>query len=717
MAIITTTISNIHGGISQQPARKRNANQVSSALNASFSVVDGASKRNPLKYKHHISALNQANAKYHVIDRDDTEQYLVKIISGQIKVYDLHTGNEKAVNYPEGVDYITTTGKPNEVFELKTLADYTFITNKTVRTAMHESIVIDQAEPPVYWQDFDFDNEDFTEGRRPTRVWIPNPAGTFLSGSVSIFAELPKSSDPAPPQQNSVYKVQGDENRRARPYYVRRDGQSWIECTKPNIQNSINNLTMPWALRSNNDGTFDFIPFNFDPRRVGDEESNPPPSFVGNFIKDIIFHRNRLGFVSCQNLILSRSGDFKTFFRSTVAQSLLDDDMIDINTNSSTGSDLEWAVPSKSGLLLFSTKEQHLLDSSETLTPTKLRLNLATSYRASKICEPISLGADTYFPTQSGASSKLQRYFTQGDSLLNQASDITAHTPNLLDSDIYQLAGSAINDTVFAISKSNPNTIYTYEFYFQGDEQVQSAWSVQSFDNHVITHIHAIGNLLYVVSEKADGIFVSTMNIEKPKANEIHVDNQQVVTGTYNDTLKESIIGVNYDINQVDFSVFSDDGIQVNPVNVSFIDGRTIKVKENRGDPTGASIPYIIGNLYEFNIELSEQFLRDSRGAPVNSEKTLLKSVSPSFTNSHDFKININPYGQDTNQWNRSFTINTVGDSIKIDELTFESGSQLFAVGGFTDKAKINITSKSPYPVTITSITYELRSSTRGNIQ
>lgn len=713
MAIITSTVANMHGGISHQPSRMRHNNQVADSLNATFSIVDGASKRNPLKYKHHISLLNQPDAKYHVIDRDDNEQYLVKIISNSIKVYDLHTGEEKVVDAPEGLDYLVTTNKPNEVFEIKTVADYSFICNKEVIIEMDVNPNADQVAPPPSWQP---PNTSFRRQESGVSYNEPliNPSGLTRAGSVTIYADLPSASSVP---TGSVYMVMGDENNRSRPYYVRAEGGAWIESTKPNIQNSINCLTMPWALRSNADGTFTFVPFSFDNRRVGDEKSNPVPSFVGNKIHDVIFHRNRLGFISGQNLILSRIGDFKTFFRQTVAQDLLADDMIDITSNSSTGSDLEYAIPTKGGLLLFSKTEQHLLDSSETLSPTKLRLNLATSYRASNKCEPVNIGSDVYFTTPSGVKSKMQRYFIQGDTLLNNASNITAHVPDLLDDDIFQIVGSSIHSQIFSTSRTNPDTINSYNFHFNGDEQVQSAWGEQKFIGHKIVYMHVIGGLLYVISEKSDGVFVSTLSIDRSLESGLLIDNRTTINGTYNDSVKRTSISVDYDLEPTDFAVFDGDGIRVNPVDVEFIDGRTISITTDLNKTTGTLVPYTLGNLYDFKLGLSEQFIRDSRGAPVNTAKALLKSISPSYTNSHDFNVSINPYGQENNQWTRDFAIETVGTNIRIDEIKFNSGAKSFSVGGYTDQAEVSINSKSPYPVTITSITYELRSTPKGNIQ
>ena len=68
---------------------------------------------------------------------------------------------------------------------------------------------------------------------------------------------------------------------------------SWEETHKPGITTDLNPATMPHALIRESDGTFTVRQLSstysdelsWAPRAVGDEESNPNPSFVGQTIK------------------------------------------------------------------------------------------------------------------------------------------------------------------------------------------------------------------------------------------------------------------------------------------------------------------------------------------------------------------------------------------------------------------------------------------------
>jgi len=78
MSSRTIRISGLHGGISHQPADLRHPNQVESASNAVFNVVDGTSKRPGTVYVALCTAFTTGDdLRMHAIDRDATEKYLV----------------------------------------------------------------------------------------------------------------------------------------------------------------------------------------------------------------------------------------------------------------------------------------------------------------------------------------------------------------------------------------------------------------------------------------------------------------------------------------------------------------------------------------------------------------------------------------------------------------------------------------------------------------
>ena len=64
-------------------------------------------------------------------------------------------------------------------------------------------------------------------------------------------------------------------------------------------------------------------------REVGDETTNPVPTFVGRGISGMFFYQNRLGFLSEDAVILSQPGDYFNFWNNS-AITISDADPIDM---------------------------------------------------------------------------------------------------------------------------------------------------------------------------------------------------------------------------------------------------------------------------------------------------------------------------------------------------------------------------------------------------
>jgi hypothetical protein len=130
MSLVSSTIANLINGVSQQPSALRLASQCELQENCNSSVVDGLCKRNGTR--HRAKALNTplTNAFTHLINRDETERYRVMIFGGAIRVFDLD-GVEKTVNLGTGASGYLTSSSPADDFAAMTVADYTFVLNKT----------------------------------------------------------------------------------------------------------------------------------------------------------------------------------------------------------------------------------------------------------------------------------------------------------------------------------------------------------------------------------------------------------------------------------------------------------------------------------------------------------------------------------------------------------------------------------------------------------
>ena len=134
-SLISSVIPNFVNGVSQQPYTLRLNSQGSVQENALSTVSQGLKKRQPTKHIKKILNTAVSNAYIHTINRDFSEQYVVIITDGDLKVFNLD-GVEQTVQFPEGKAYLDCTDASKD-FSAVTVADYTFIVNRgvTVKSA------------------------------------------------------------------------------------------------------------------------------------------------------------------------------------------------------------------------------------------------------------------------------------------------------------------------------------------------------------------------------------------------------------------------------------------------------------------------------------------------------------------------------------------------------------------------------------------------------
>jgi hypothetical protein len=133
MSLVTQTIANLLGGVSQRPKHQRAQNQHEAQVNALTTAAKGVGKRPPTR---HLARLTPTvtgwdDAFVHVINRDEDERYHVVVANGQIKVFDAVDGSEVEVIAPGGTSYLTDSA--GKGFRAVTIGDNTIIVNRGTR--------------------------------------------------------------------------------------------------------------------------------------------------------------------------------------------------------------------------------------------------------------------------------------------------------------------------------------------------------------------------------------------------------------------------------------------------------------------------------------------------------------------------------------------------------------------------------------------------------
>lgn len=302
-----------------------------------------------------------------------------------------------------------------------------------------------------------------------------NQAAFGILKSVQKFTNLPATAP-----DGYLVKIVGEEGSNTDDYYVKYSAEEkvWKECARPNLKNHFDTSTLPHVLVREADGTFTFRRAEWEARDIGDEDSNPIPSFIGQTINDVFYHRNRLGFLSGENVILTRSANFFNFWM-TSATKVQDTDPIDLAVSDNTISTLYNAVTFDTDLILFSREAQFMLSADGILTPTSANLSPAvTHYEASLKAKPVNAGRNVYFVAERAKYTTVREFFTAADNTdAKDVQDITSHVPNYIPNGVYKIIPSTVENVMLYLTEGDETAIYVYKYLFIDSQRVQAAWS------------------------------------------------------------------------------------------------------------------------------------------------------------------------------------------------------------------------------------------------
>jgi len=245
--------------------------------------------------------------------------------------------------------------------------------------------------------------------------------------------------------------------------------------------------TMPHALINNRNGTFTFVKLDLSTansqgndnywknREVGDNVSNPFPSFKGSTIQEMFFHRNRLGLISGENVVMSQPGSyFNLFIVSAISAS--DDNPIDITVSDIKPAFINHVLPIQKGMMMFSDSGQFLLfTESDIFSPKTVRLKKVSSYECDQTIQPVDLGTSVLFTSNVSAYARAFEATVIDDDTPPNILEQTRVVPEFLPKDITKSTNStSIGITTYG--KKGDSTVYHYKYYNAGNNREQSAW-------------------------------------------------------------------------------------------------------------------------------------------------------------------------------------------------------------------------------------------------
>lgn len=505
----------------------------------------------------------------------------------------------------------------------------------------------------------------------------------------------------------------------------------WEESYKDGEISHMNPYSMPHAIvrdQTNTGLTLKIGSLQWADRLSGDEENFPSPSFNGDYIKDVFFFRNRLGFITESNIVFSAAGDFFRFYPKS-SKTERDDDPIDIGISHTRQTKLQNIATFNGFLVVFSENTQFIVSSgnSSLFTLKTVDVKPSTGYNNSSICRPINSGQDLYFVADNRNHTTLYQYFLTANGVSNAAIDITSHVPTYIPKGVFRLAANEENRIVALASREDPSNIYIYKHLFDGEKKVQesiSRWEFATDDSsYELIDLDIYSNFMTVSYLKTNPALV------KPRVETITLDigpydpikvlmDRQFTLETLNPVA--TLVQQGEDFRPVYMYDLSGLSVYFESVN-----GSTLKVVDNlrnelevfaiqkNGDDLQIYVfdyggPITIGLPYQMLYQFSPLLARDGSSETTVGAKNIIKTFTVYHKDANKFAVKISPVGRQDITYSYPKRLGLGLSNRKLDEYTVLVNSR-------AENHKITLVNDAVKNTVFTSASYEAQYSLNSN--
>ena len=288
----------------------------------------------------------------------------------------------------------------------------------------------------------------------------------------------------------------------------------WEEARGPGEDKGLALETMPHQLYNSAKNAFIFSPLDFVDRLVGDSDTNSHPSFVkqnkdGEYIGTIqqaFYNNNRLGFLTADNVSMSKSGDyFNLYFTS--AHTTTADDPIDLSCSSIKDATLHGVIPTAGGLLLFSQNQQFIMYAADgNLSPQTALIRGLSNYKMDTKIDPVDVGTNINFVSKTHDTSGFTRVFgmlPQGVGQMPKVIDIGRVVSEYIPATITGLTANSQNSFI-AMWGNTDDKIYFYRTYSDGEQDLVQCWFNWKCPGNVV-HVEVDSDTMYSVIKTGTG--------------------------------------------------------------------------------------------------------------------------------------------------------------------------------------------------------------------
>ncbi len=337
-----------------------------------------------------------------------------------------------------------------------------------------------------------------------SRIVATDGTGTNLLQAIRVeVSEVGRL--PIRARKNQVVLVRGDASIDD-DYYVRFDIEggstgdfmdapgTWIECAAPSTNFRIDAATMPHVI-TRSGSTYTFQEHTWSDKLAGDDDSNPDPSFIGGPIADFVSFQERLILLHGAEVSGSQAEETANFFLQS-ATGTLDDDPVNVRpTTGRRTPRMRSAVPSDRDLVLFADDNaQYLLSGRNRIVPDTVAVPLTAEFGVNTSVVPVSVGNAILYVNQRGDFTEALEMFLLGQDDSHGNRSVSSHVPKYVPANITNILadeGQSFamfwDGTVTEGAAPYTQEVYLYEYLWQDNKRVQSAWSRNTYHDQLVS--------------------------------------------------------------------------------------------------------------------------------------------------------------------------------------------------------------------------------------
>lgn len=758
MPIVPSTIPNLLGGVSRVAQSLRAPNEFEAMDNVELDPVRGAQKRPGAQFIEGGGTQGSldvdsptTNSRIFWIDRAENEQFVGFIdpdatdADKVIQVFDLSgaeqtvegdgdgDGTPAALSAAENDDlraYLALgSGDLRRRIRPVVVEDATFVLNRTaVATLTGGRITYQNSDSPANvrnqnnaqnvaaWSDADQPPTN-TRDLEASPIPIGEPADANVNVNDDAFWFM---------RDDDVGEPTGF--RAA----VSADHPPWYQRIRTEGRESVIRKEV-FPLRLDFDGsqfTLGFV--DWTARLAGDSTSNPGPSWIGNAVSDIVFHQDRLFFLSGDAVFGSRSGDvFNLWIDSPILRN--DADPIDRRIFGNNTAIIDYGVSFQDSLILLTRASKQVeLRANGPLAPSTSFLSPTTSIDSVEYVQPATMGSQMYFLGERDFAHTVYEYLYDPNAFSNVAREITERVQGYIPAEASMIVPNEATEQLFILTDAEPNTIYVYRTKFQSQQRTMAAWYRWTFDSgDEILSIQPFDNFLYMVVRRDDLVFLQRIPLGVPEQDtddvsgplqglgyNIPIDRKFAVTGVYDamedtttwtlpfadDTIDELVLGPAWDQDSgMDHQRLA--GLRLTPTVAIVGDTTTLTVDgQYATNLLGDAAKAFAGRGFTKRITLSEQFVRDQQGSPVQGNYQLM-TVVIQHKDTGFYALEITPSRRTTLR--QEFVVPFVGSTLLDSEVLDPFGEFQTRVFTASHNCTLEIVNDSPLPSSIVDVQFQ----------